>query len=401
MKRRTFLKLCGSTAVSFYLLPENIKTFAQEKDSEYDKKLVVIELQGGNDGLNTLIPFSDNSYYKLRPNIAVSADSLIKLNEDFALHPDLEDLKGIWDQGNMAITLGVGYPDPDLSHFRSTDIWQGASTEEIIYTGWLGRYLDLINEGRTNFQYPPAIEIQSSSSLILKGKNISGMAISDPEMLFKIQEMLTDIPDLNENGTLMENEEILFVKGLQSEIDRYLNSIKTAWEKGDSGYNYPEYGLSMDLSAIARLIKGGLGTSIYVARLSGFDTHVNQLSTHPILLKELASSIKAFFEDISNMTDQNEVVIMTTSEFGRRVKDNGSGTDHGTASVHFVIGQPVKGGFYGEHPSLTDLDPSGNMKFKIDFRQMFASILTGHLGISNGQASEILLGGFDSISMFS
>ncbi len=400
MKRRSFLKLCGGTIAAYCLCPVAFSRSSTHAEGA-KKNLLIIELKGGNDGLNTVVPYADKSYYEARPNISVPKEDVITLTDKFGLHPNLEAMKGLWDSGMVAIVLGVGYPEPDLSHFRSTDIWQGASTDEAIYTGWLGRYMDLLTKEEEFSQtaYPLGMEMKNSASLIMKGEDQSGIALSDPGVFLEIKSGLLDVPRL-EPGVFPGGDELRFIKDIEKATDESAAAIQDAWEKGENAADYPDGSLGQDLSAVARLIKGGLGTGIYVVSLSGFDTHVNQLSVHPGLLQQVGDGISAFFDDLGKSGEAESVVVMTTSEFGRRVKDNGSGTDHGTASVHFVIGGGVKGGLYGEQPSLTDLDSSGNLKFTVDFRQMFSSVLRGYLNCSQSQCQKVLEGEFEPLPIF-
>ncbi len=397
MKRRTFLKICGSLAASWPLAKLAPALASQQTD--FQRHLVVLELVGGNDGLNTVIPFTDSAYYKARPVVAVPAESVLPISENFGLHPEMEGLLSVWEAGNAAIVLGLGYPDQDLSHFRSTDIWRGADTSAVIESGWIGRYLETIYLGlrEDNMPQDPAgLEIKNQDTLLMKASGgQAGLAVQDPAKMFELMQSAVSLPQTTPPDTFA-GKELAFARSVASQAQQYSSRLYDVSSKISNQVQYPSSQLAEDLALIARLVAGGLDTRIYSVALTGFDTHANQLQVQPQLLRTFSDAVAAFLSDIEALGISDKIILMTTSEFGRRVKDNGSGTDHGAAAPHFLLGNAINGGLYGIQPSLTDLDASGNLKFNLDFRQMFGAVLTGWLGLRNEDTAKILMGEFDT-----
>ena len=396
MKRRTFLKICGTVMASW---PFSELIFSKTvRGEQADRKiLIVLELMGGNDGLNTVIPFTDPEYYKLRPVIAVESDSVLKISDDLGLHPEMEGLFKVWEAGHLAMVQGVGYPDPDLSHFRSTDIWRGATMAPVIDTGWIGRYIETVYPDFPDSMPvdPAGIEMKPQNTVLMRGKSgEAGLALQDPNSMYEMIQGVILLPQTPLSETAA-SDELSFVRSVESQARKYSTRLYDVSSLRPNKASYPDTQLARDLSVIARFIVGGLDTSVYSVSLSGFDTHSNQFQVHPRLLRTVSDAVAAFMDDLQALGVSENVLIMTTSEFGRRVSDNGSGTDHGTASTHFLIGGSIKGGLYGKRPDLTDLDSSGNLKFTLDFRQFFAAVLTQWLGVSSENASKILQGEFD------
>jgi uncharacterized protein (DUF1501 family) len=307
----------------------------------------------------------------------------------------------LWNNGKMAVVMGTGYPDQSLSHFRSTDIWHGASTETLISTGWLGRYLGYIYPGYPLElpDDPPSLEIRGSNSLLIKGENgHMGLAMTDPKSLYQITNGKPDLPE-NILPAPYAGDELSFALQIESQADIYAGKIYDAWQNGTNSLNYPASDLSTNLSLIGRLISGGLGTKIYTVSQGGYDTHVNQLTRHPGLLNTLAGGISSFMKDMENQGLSDKIILMTASEFGRRVKENGSGTDHGAAGPLMVCGDHAAGGIIGDQPSLTELDQNGNLKFHTDFRKIYSAILQQWLGLSPQETENILGGSFDPLPL--
>ncbi len=396
MKRRTFLKICGSLAASWPFagfLPAS----AFQGGPGGPRILVVLELMGGNDGLNTVIPFTDPAYYNARPAVAVPRDSVLPISDNFGFHPEMKTLLPVWEAGHLAVVSGLGYPYQDLSHFRSTDIWRGASTAPVIASGWLGRYLETVYPDLPEVmpRDPAGLEVKDQDTLLMKGvRGRTALAVQDPQDMYEMLQGVIHLPETTASES-PAGSELSFVRSVASQADSYSSRLYDISSRTSNQAVYPDTQLAGDLALIARLVAGGLETRIYSVSLSGFDTHANQLQVHPQLLRTIADAAAAFMADLEAMGISDRVLLMTTSEFGRRVNDNGSGTDHGAAAPHFLIGGSIKGGLYGGQPSLTALDGSGNLKFNVDFRQMFASVLTDWLGLNGDMTAEIFQGQFD------
>lgn len=341
-----------------------------------DHVLVVIQLSGGNDGLNTVIPHSDDNYYKLRPRLALRGQ--IRVNDEIALNNDLAPLRGLWDAGNMAVIEGVGYPNPDRSHFRSMEIWHTGSDSDVYeYSGWIGRYFDNSCQGRP--QSTAGVYLGNELPQAFFGDKGMGVSFSSPEDFGYVAGDKGDdsrsFRRINSTSLATPNESLDFLRhmteGAMSSADRVHEIAKLSKNE----IRYPDTPLARSLSTVARLISGGLGTRLYYASHGGFDTHANQLGQQERLLRQWSEAVAAFMTDLSRLKQTRRVVVMTFSEFGRRVEENASGgTDHGTAAPVFLIGEPVRGGLHGARPSLTDLD-AGDLKFTTDFRSVYASVL--------------------------
>lgn len=382
MERREFLKQ-STLASSLFFVPNFLKAFESLSPGNLGyKRLVMIQLAGGNDGLNTIIPFRDDNYYLNRPKIALQKGDLLKVTDELAFHSSLLPLKRLYDNGHLTIINNVGYPNPDRSHFRATDIWQTASnSNEYLQTGWIGRYLDTYGKHPYN-----AIEIDDSLSLAMKGENINGIATQNPETLFRLSQdpyfknVLHHYQDehLNEH-----NLGYLYKTMIAAE-----SSSKYIFEKNKTAKNgaeYPNNEFAKQLKTTARLINSGLETRVFFSSLGGFDTHANQLNPQKRLLNIYAEGIEAFVKDLQSQGTFNDTLIVTFSEFGRRVKQNAAnGTDHGSASNMFVIGNQLKKqGFYNELSSLSNLDDNGDLKYTIDFRTIYATILDNWLSVND------------------
>lgn len=379
MNRRNFLSLTGTFTGGMLLLPDFLYAFGAQQNTSLvtgEQCLVFIQLNGGNDGLNTFIPFEDPNYYYNRPKIALSKDDVISKNKGMAFHPALKGLAEIQQNGDLSVIQNVGYPEPNRSHFRSQEIWQTASsTNQYIDEGWLGRYLDLQCKEHT----PTAgINIDNIDNLALKGNEPNSITIKDPNR-FKLKN------DTDETVKLSNNPQLDFVRKIANSVTEGAEEIQNALSKSTAENSYPKTGLAKNLAWIARLIKGNLNSKVYYTSLSGFDTHDNQLAIHKNKLSELNDAVFAFYSDLKNARLLQNVTIVIFSEFGRRVKDNGNGTDHGTAAPMFIIGGNNKGTIVGKNPNLTDLD-NGDLKFETDFRSVYATLLQQKL---NFEANKI------------
>ena len=355
--------------------------------------LVVVTLYGGNDGLNTVIPYQAGQYLGGRPDLGYKPEEVITLSDGLALHPNLKGLKGLWDAGQLAVVRGVGYPNPNRSHFRSMDIWQSASPENGVITGWLGRWLD-----RTGDDPMRAISVGNTLPRLLSGDRSAGSAVPTGSLALPggaaVASGFAALSRPTANGSGLANRvaqtgaDLLAVNGRISEL-LAAQPADPAPPAGGTGLDGPDPTadttaagvLGTQLALVGRLIKAGSPTRAYSVSLGGFDTHANEKDTHARLLGQLDAAVTGFFKQLGNDRRAGDVVLMTYSEFGRRVAANASGgTDHGTAAPLFVAGPRVKGGFYGDEPSLTDLD-QGDLRFTTDFRSVYATMLGQVLGV--------------------
>ncbi len=369
-----------------------------------DRILVLLQLSGGNDGLNTVIPYTDSEYYRIRPTIAIPESSVLRLNNDVGLHPSLTAFERLYKDGLMQVAQGVGYEDPTLSHFSSTDFWLSAGAEqEVGSTGWVGRYLteafpQFVSE---NPPGPLALQLGNGAPLLFQGPT-SGMGIAFPNLALLNQ--------FAQNGTLFDEafappnafgSELSFVRSVANDSFQFADAIQTASDKGSNLVEYPSRtGLSGNLAITAKLIRGRLGTNIYHLNMGGFDTHSNQLVRHASLMQQLSDALGAFMDDLKSDGWDKEVLVMTFSEFGRRIYQNGSGgTDHGTSAPMFMFGGGVAGGLLGAQPSLIDLAPGGNMKYDLDFRSVYGSILKDWFDLSEADVTSVMNGAFNPVSV--
>ena len=384
MKRRNFLKSAG-LASSALMVPSFLQgaTGRRLMSSRTGRILVVIQLSGGNDGLNSIVPYQNDIYYKLRPKLAIKKGEVLKLTDELGLNPALEGLRDLYDDGLLSIVNNVGYPNPDRSHFRSMDIWQTASdSREYLNTGWIGRYLDSQCEG-CDVPYH-ALEVDDSLSLALKGKQRIGFAAGDPIQLKKQADNLFLRKMAHADHHHEEPAAYLYKTMIDTQSSsEYLYRQAKVYK---SRVKYPLTPFGRDLKQVAELITADTDTQIYYLSLSGFDTHVNQKNQHARLLKQYAQGVKAFVSDLKKNNLLDDTLIMTFSEFGRRVKQNASGgTDHGTANNLYLIGGKLrKTGFYNSGPNLQNLD-SGDLIYKVDFRQIYANIVDDWLQADSRQ----------------
>ncbi len=382
MDRRHFFKQ-SALASSLFFVPNFVKAFENMSATSLGyKRLVIIQLAGGNDGLNTIIPFNNDVYYRNRPTIGINKNDIIKVTDELGFHSNLLPLKKLYDQGNLTIINNVGYPNPNRSHFRSTDIWQTASSsDQYLQTGWIGRYLDEYGNKPYN-----AIEIDDSLSLALKGKNINGIATKNPQVLFRTSQdpYFKNVLEHYQDEHLSEhNLGYLYKTMIAAE-----SSAKYIFEKHKTASNkqeYPNNEFANQLKTTSKLINSGIDTKVFYSSLGGFDTHAGQANKQSRLLKIYAEGIEAFVSDLKRQGTFNDTLILTFSEFGRRVKQNAAnGTDHGAASNLFIIGNQLKTpGFYNDLSSLSNLDDNGDVKYTVDFRSIYATVLSKWLAVED------------------
>ncbi|MDB6023302.1 MAG: hypothetical protein JWQ04_3159 [Pedosphaera sp.] len=372
--------------------------------------LVVLQMAGGNDGLNTLVPFGNDYYRRGRPRLGIAASDALKLNDEVGLHPSLTGFKELYDHGSLAVVQGIGYPNPNRSHFRSTEIWQTASdSEQFEKYGWLGRYFDNacsgcdptigVNIGR---QMPQAFAAKHPLGISLENPQQYRFISTDrrhhdgaEESFRKLNEsdegMAMDAGGAGSNSgdtigaihgkTAHTGSALDFLERTSMDAQVSSDKILAVSGKVQNKADYPQSLLATSLKLVARLIGGGLPTRVYYVSQGGYDTHTNQLPTQQRLLKDLGDSVKAFTEDMKAQGNMSRVLVMTFSEFGRRVAENANGgTDHGAAAPMFIIGEKVKAGLLGKYPSLAPADLlNGDMKYSVDFRSVYAGILENWL----------------------
>ena len=366
MNRRNFLSITGTFTGGALLLPDFLHAFGSQNSLVIGENCIVfIQLNGGNDGLNTFIPYDNPLYYEFRPKIALNKDAVVGKNNGMAFHPALKDFAQMQQNGDLTVIQNVGYPEPIRSHFRSQEIWQTATdSNKYINEGWLGRYLD---SQCTGHQPTAGINIDSIDNLALKGMEPNSITVKDPNR-FKVKS------DKEENVLLSQNPQLDFVRKIANTVIEGSEEIQKALAKSKNEISYPKTGLSKNMEWIARLIKGNLNSKVYYTSLGSFDTHDNQLAIHEKKLTELNDSLFSFYQDLKQAQLLQNVTVVVFSEFGRRAKDNGNGTDHGTAAPMFIIGGNNKGIILGNNPNLSDLD-NGDLKHEIDFRSVYASLL--------------------------
>lgn len=384
-------------ASGLFFVPSFVKAFEQLATSALGyKKLVIIQLSGGNDGLNTVIPFRNDLYYKQRPTLGIPKKDIINLNDEVGLHSSLSPLKRLYDSGNLTIINNVGYPNPNRSHFRSMDIWQTATnSNKYLQSGWVGRYLD--NYGKHPYS---AIEIDESLSLAMKGDTINAIATQDSKSLYNLSKdpYFKNIYS-HQNDVHLSDHNLGY---LYKSMIAAQSSAKYIYETSNtftSKKEYPNNKFGNQLKTTAQFINSGLQTKVFYGSLGGFDTHVNQLTTQKRLFGMYANGIEAFVEDLKDNNTFKDTLILTFSEFGRRVKQNANvGTDHGTANNVFIIGgQLKKQGLYNNLASLSDLDDNGDLKFEIDFRTIYATVLNKWLEVNDEKILNKLFNQLDFI----
>lgn len=356
--RRNFLKTAGALG-ALMMLPGNL--LAATGGGE--RTLVLLHLRGGNDGLNTVVPYRDKLYYKMRPTLAIRAKDVLSLNQELGLHPSMTGFAKLYESGRLAVINGVGYPDPSLSHFKSTEIWYGA-TRNVVEGGWAGRFLD--QQGSDGLG---GLALDSNMPLSLQGKTQFSPACTDLQQFHLPSSMRSALPlyrGMTGRADTLGEVARMGASGL--EVAKKLSRLRP--HELDLGGD-----LAGDLGTVLSLLKADLGLKVVQLSLDGFDTHVNQPEDHGYLLRQLSDGLLAFQTELQRMGLEDRVLTLVFSEFGRRPKENyAAGTDHGTAGPLFLIGKGVKPGFHGIQPRLDRLD-DGNLQHTVDFRQVYASLL--------------------------
>jgi len=401
--RRSFIQALGLVGAGSMTMgnaaitatkPSPLSVALSEVDN--DNILIIVRLKGGNDGLNTIVPIYDYATYaNLRPTIRHQQSDLINLNADFAIPDYMNSLESIWGEGKMKVVHGVGYPNQNLSHFRSSEIW--ASTDEVNFepTGWWGRYFEdlypdyLINPPED----PPAIQIGSIGNLVFEGNDSNySFSVANPAQLANVAENGT-VHDVLNIPECVYGDKLLFMRATANTTFIYSQVLNDAYMSAVNNAPYEDKELSNQLAIVARMIKGGLSTKVYMVTLNGFDNHANQVNDHRELLEDLANSVKNFYIDLADGGMDDKVLTMTISEFGRRPYENGSnGTDHGAASPVMLFGSAFEGsGFVGDHPNLTEWDANDNLIPTNDFRDVYSTVLTDWFCLEPSVVDLILL----------
>lgn len=359
--RRDFLMQAGALAAAPLLtgLP-----FAAEAAGK-NRVLVLVELAGGNDALNMVPPYADPSYARLRPGLAIKRDQVLQLDEHMGLHPAFAPLKSAWQAGDMGVVLGVGYPRPNRSHFRSIDIWEtGSDSDRYLSTGWLAR--SMADHKRAPGQAADAIVLGGGARAVM-GKGMRTVVMKDANQFIRQAGRMERVEKTSGNSALSH------ILTVQKEIEGTAKQLKRAERKGAEAAAAVRGGgrIGRQLKEAAKIIAGGAPVSVIKVSHGGFDTHSNQAGRHRNLLTQLSNSLAGFRSAMEKSGDWDRVMLMTYSEFGRRVGQNGSnGTDHGTAGAHVVMGGRIRGGLYGAQPSLTDL-AGGDLKHRVDYRSLY------------------------------
>ncbi|HRJ49804.1 MAG TPA: DUF1501 domain-containing protein [Phycisphaerales bacterium] len=361
-----------------------------------DRILVVIQLTGGNDGLNTVIPYEDDRYHTARPTLRVPSASVLRLGrEGLGLQPSMTGMKDLYDRGLLSVMTNVGYPNPDRSHFRSMDIWHTASTSpEGREDGWLGRVVDLTARDGSP---PPALVLDSTAlPLAVKARTQSVPAVSNIDS-FRLGEVGEGVSSAIGSVRRSATDDLLFVQRTMVESVSSARRIESVVTESRSSRSYPNYGLASRLWQIENLIGAGFGARVYYTSLDGFDTHSKQSLVHEPLLRELSDSLAAFMAGLEARGLQDRVLVLTYSEFGRRVRENGSqGTDHGAAAPMFLAGGACLPGVTGGKIDLADLD-DGDVRHRIDFRCVYAAVLQSWIGVD---PARVLEGHFEPAGIF-
>jgi uncharacterized protein (DUF1501 family) len=361
-----------------------------------DRTLIVVQMAGGNDGLNTVVPFTDPLYLKMRPTLGIPETKVLPLDTRLGLHPNLQPLQKLWHDGHLAIVEGVGYPNSSLSHFQAMDIWQTLDLSGNGGEGWLGKLVSgLVDRDGHPFKaldigVQTAQALQSITTQVPTVANVQSYRLyPDPvdadggnTRLQALMKLYNSYPGTAPYAALLDTTALNAQDG-----SRQLHQADATYRPA---VTYPKGPFADGLKVLAEAIVQGLGLRVGYVTLGGFDTHANQAATHDVLMQTLANGVSAFYNDLAAHGKADNVVVMTWSEFGRRVEENGSlGTDHGTAAPMFILGNPVNKGIYGEPPSLSSLDENGNLKYTVDFRSVYATVLDRWMGAS----SKAVLGG--------
>lgn len=355
--------------------------------SEKKRALVVIQLAGANDALNTIIPYTNGLYYDFRPNISIAAEDVLPINETLGFNPNLEPIKGLWDRGKVAIINGIGYPNPDRSHFRSMDIWHTAEPATVGKEGWLGRVIRELDPNGDNVLTGVNFGRGLPRSLALRGVPVASVGNLATYGLFpEVDDMARKQNVLDAFGKMygadMKDEVLSFLG--QNGLDALSGAdiLRTAPEQYTSTVEYPANPIAQNLKSVAQVMFAELGTQVYYTTYGSFDTHGGELIAHTKLWQDVSGAVSAFYQDLEEHGWENDATVLIWTEFGRRIRDNGTGTDHGSGGSAFVIGGSVQGGLYGDYPSLKPEDQlEGDLHYNNDFRSTYSTLLERWFGM--------------------
>ena len=369
------------------------------------KSLVVVQLSGGNDCLNTVVPYNDGQYYDFRSTVRIEQDSVLPLNDEIGFNPDMTQIKRLWDEGKVAVIQGIGYPNPNRSHFRSMDIWHTAEPEKIGTEGWLGRAIKEIDPAGENVLTGVNFGRGLPRALAMPGVPVASVGNLETYGLF---------PDMAEErrrkyaldafsrmyGRQNGGDAVMeFLGQTGTDALKGADILRTAPERYESSVEYATNPMADSLKSVAQVMFADLGTRIFYTQHGPFDTHSGELAAHSKLWHEVSGAIGDFYDDLKEHDKENDTVIFVFSEFGRRIRDNGSGTDHGSGGVAFVIGGDVNGGLYGEYPSIKEEEHlEGDLHFNNDFRSTYSTILERTLDL---EAAPIVNGQFEHFDFVS
>jgi len=401
LSRRDFLKSGVAVVTAGMVVPSIFTDALAEADTIRPRTLVVVQMAGGNDGLNTVVPWADDAYHKARPGIRHEQGKVLKLDDYLGLHPNLAPLKAMYDDAQMSIIQGVGYPNPNRSHFRSMDIWHSAAPEkEVVTSGWLGRYFDNACAGCD----PHAgLSLGDTMPLAMKGERVMPLSFerpdnyryngpdkdayaalnkhahTDPASQPSVSAGPKDRAHSPKANAVDAQKQLEFLTRTAMDAQVSSDTILRVTKQFQPAAQYPGNEFGGGLRTVAAMIAGGMPTRVYYVSLGGFDTHAGERGRHDQLMQQFATGVSAFWSDMKATGNAQRVLMMTFSEFGRRVQQNASGgTDHGAAAPMFLFGPAVKTGLAGKHPSLTDLD-QGDLKYTMDFRSVYATVLQNWL----------------------
>lgn len=382
MKRRDFFG--GLAAAGLLGLAPGLAAAADP----YRRLLVLVELKGGNDGLNTVVPYADPIYHALRPRIAIRAEDVLPLGEGFGLHPALQPLLPLWQQRELAIVHGVGYPQPNLSHFRSIEIWDTASdSQEYRQQGWLARSFLTRSPPRAYAADALVVGSQDMGPFVGGGRVVS---LSNPEQFARMARLAQDAGSVSRGA-------LAHIQRVESDIVAAAAKINTSAPAFAFRSEFPQSGFGATVRTACQVLGSGAEVAVLRLSLSGFDTHQNQPAVHANLLKQLADGLLALRSALIELKLWDRTLVLSYAEFGRRPKENQSGgTDHGTSNVHFALGGAVRGGFHGEPPNLGRLDGNGNLAHTVDFRRLYATVLERWWGI---ESSSVLGNRFEPLPL--
>ncbi len=346
-----------------------------------EKTVVVVQLSGGNDALNTVIPYNDEMYYDNRPYVNIAQDDVLKLNGQLGLNPSMGPIKRLWDEGKVAVINGVGYPNPNRSHFRSMDVWHTAQNEGVGAEGWLGRAIKEIDPHGENVL--TGVNFGRGLPRALYAKGVPVASVGDlnsyglfPDMRSEAARSLALEAFSQMYGGSGKDMIAEFISQTGSDALKGADILRTAPQRYSSSVEYADTPIAENMKAIAQVMFSDVGTKVFYTQHGSFDTHASELTSHAKLWSDVSAAIGDFMDDLAEHDRQDDAIVLMFSEFGRRIRDNGAGTDHGSGGVAFVIGGKVRGGTYGEFPSLKDeRQLEGDMRFTNDFRSSYSTIL--------------------------